>query len=115
MNLKETIQYYKKQREEYATKLSEITDEIAVLCNKTQPDIDDLFATPASFFTVYEHIGDYEFILGGDGRSAPWSEMREGKICEVTINEDVFLSERQLKILKSYIQEKYHFDHLIIK
>lgn len=27
---------------------------------------------------------EYEYVLGGDGRSAPWSEKRFGKMCTIT-------------------------------
>ena len=62
---------------------------------------------------VNKEIGEYEFILGGDDRSSPWSETRRGLIVTVKPKK-VYLSEQDYRDLKKIIRDKYKADHIII-
>lgn len=58
--------------------------------------------------------GRYEYILGGDGRSQPWSEYRNGLLCNVTINENIYLSDKQEEIIRRHFHNNLKFDKLNI-
>ena len=51
-------------------------------------------------FTISK--GKYKYILGGDGRSQPWDETREGDIYSVTISDGLLISNDQKKIIVQY-------------
>ena len=48
---------------------------------------------------VYE--GEYEYILGGDGRSSAYSEKRRGVICKVVT--EYYLEDNQDKIIQDFL------------
>lgn len=54
----------------------------------------------------------YNFILGGDGRSQPWDERREGIVCTVKI--DCIMDYDLTPILVRYMKEVIECDHVII-
>lgn len=48
--------------------------------------------------------GLYEYILGGDGRSQPWSENRKGIIAYVKINSIYYLSNENRDTVIKYLK-----------
>lgn len=54
-----------------------------------------------------KHTGEYEEILGGDGRSRPYSRMVEGEVVDITIADKIFLSKSQLNLVLNYYKDKY--------
>ncbi len=59
---------------------------------------------PIDGFVFEFKKGEYTYILGGDDRSAPWDEKRNGLIC--TIDSDFWFSEEQIRIIKKFLEEK---------
>lgn len=49
----------------------------------------------------------YEFILGGDGRSSAWSEMRNGNVLVIKLSPNVYVSDSNKSKLKDYIRLAY--------
>lgn len=102
------VKKYRAWLHNYESELNKIED-------LTQPKDFELYDGIEKFFT-YEVINkDYEFVLGGDGRSKPWSEQRTGDVFVITLNEGVWLSNVQTQMLKDYVKEKYSPDNLEFK
>lgn len=74
--------------------------------------IDQIKDFSSENFDIKTTTRNYEFILGGDGRSQPWSETRHGTLCEVTLK--VFLTHKQKDILEKNLAELFIFDQLKI-
>jgi hypothetical protein len=87
--------------------LHTLESELDVIKSCTQPTKEELFKEmfTGKYFKISESMGKYEYILGGDGRSRPWSEMRNGLICKVTINNDVYIDYTQEKCITTVIKE----------
>jgi len=50
--------------------------------------------------------GNYEYILGGDGRSQPWSQIRSGYICNVTLMPNIYLSNNHRDFIIRYLKNE---------
>jgi len=57
----------------------------------------------------------YEHILGGDGRSAPWSEMRQRFVVHVTTKVDIYVTQEQQELLTIKIKSIMQVDKVIFK
>lgn len=90
--------------------------DLELLTGKTQPETSALYNGIEEFFTVeINHNMEYEHILGGDGRSAPWSEQRTGKVAKIRINNDIWLNADQTKIILKYIEDLHQPDYVMYK
>ena len=86
-----------------------------MLRNLKQPETSELFNGIDKYVELKTNLNaKYEFILGGDGRSRPWSEERVGKVITITIKEGVYLSYDQKDVVKSYAAT-LNPDHIIVK
>lgn len=56
---------------------------------------------------------EYNYILGGDGRSQPWDEKRTGNVLNITTT-DIYFSEENLKKLVEYIKATNSFNAIFI-
>ena len=101
--LAESIVFHTKQLENCKQELESLKD-----CR--QPVMDELYNNMKSLFTVETNQGKYEHILGGDGRSAPWSEQRTGLIAVITITKDIYLDDRQKDIVKRFVNDVHKAD-----
>lgn len=88
-------------------KLEEIPTHLLI---KEIEGIKELKTTNTKGFKVNVYNGNYEHILGGDGRSRPWSEERKGVICDVQSN--YYLTEIQEKLISEYIKHLGKIDRL---
>lgn len=83
--------------------------ELAKLEGKTELTIADLlqdYTGHGQGFLKFTLKPDkFEYILGGDGRSQPWSETRKGKVLHINCNiEDLYVSSENLQKLVHYIK-----------
>ncbi len=115
MNLEQEKQFLKDRIEEFETKAMKYRERYLKIRNCRQPDTSELYNGIESYFTFEERFGTYEHVLGGDGRSRPWSENREGGILTVKINEGIYLDQEQLAIIKGYVDKKYNPEHIEFK
>jgi len=97
-------------------KVLDLNNEIERLSKQSQPTISELYANIDKFieFVILEN-SSYEHILGGDGRSRPWSEQRKGKVAEIIIKDLVFLSDEQIEVVKEYVNRIYKPDYITFK
>jgi hypothetical protein len=102
------IEKYKNWLRIYESELNEIK-------SLTQPQDWELYDGIEKFFTYVKESKSFEFVLGGDGRSKPWSEQRTGNVFIITLNEGVWLSDVQKQMLKDYVKEKYSPDDIQFK
>lgn len=72
----------------------------------------DLYNGIEKYITTTKREGIYQYILGGDGRSSPWSENRIGVIATIKINKGFYLNDEQKNVVKEYVKEKYKPDHI---
>lgn len=96
----------------HKTIVSKLDKKLTVLKESKQPDTKDLYGDISKYINLDIKVKDYQYILGGDGRSQPWDETRNGTVCSISINKHVYLSGDQQKIVKDYIQNVYNPDHI---
>jgi hypothetical protein len=109
--IKQRSKQFIEKLEDQANKL----EKILILADKfKQPTVSELYNGIEDYFSVRTINGNYEHILGGDGRSLPWSETRTGKITIVKINEDIYLSSDQINTVREYVKNKHNPDHVQI-
>ena len=96
-------------------RLEDLKKEIEFLKDKRQPKTSELYNGIENFFTVTITNSTYEFILGGDGRSAPWSEKRSGLVATIKVNDGIYLNSDQKEIVKQYVKEVHNPDHIVFK
>jgi hypothetical protein len=65
-------------------------------------------------FKIDKKHGKYQHILGGDGRSQPWDETREGIICTITSSE-YYLTSDQISEVKKIMLKEPDVDHVEFK
>ena len=112
MELIERIEEAEKGVENHKKYLKQYESSLEKLKKCTQPTNKELYDNMERYFTYQIINRRYKFILGGDGRSAPWDEIRTGEVGEVLINENLFLSGNQLQIVFQYIKSQFVIDHI---
>ncbi len=60
----------------------------------------DIVGDSHQYCTSILEVKEYEYILGGDGRSAPWSETRSGPVLTIKFLPDVYLNMNALNNIK---------------
>lgn len=92
-------------------------EEITIISKCKEIFISDLIVDfekeHSDYMTKNEVSGNYEFILGGDGRSRPWSEQRFGKILELKLS-DVYVSDEDLRKFHEYLKTTTKFNSIKI-
>lgn len=113
--LKKRREYLKETIESKYSSIIEMEKELESLNKSVQLSNFDLYKSINEIVSYTKSEKKYEHILGGDGRSQPWSEQREGLVIEVTIKEGVFLNSTQEEIVKSYINDIEVSNKIIFK
>lgn len=103
--LEEAIEFFNKR-------ILETETEYNYLKGTVQPTFKQLYNGIENYFSVSIHQGVYTDILGGDGRSSPWSDNKNGIIAKIKINNGVYLSDEQIKIVKDYVKRVHVCDHV---
>ncbi len=96
----------------HSISLSYCKKELEQLKDCIEVDNTMLYEGIDKFFTVETITGIYEHVLGGDGRSRPWSENREGKISKIKLNKKYYLNESCKSIIKEYVKTSYGSHHV---
>lgn len=120
--IKEELQELKRSKEHHLKSLKTIEDKILKLeslkevsTTQLMKDISLAIENNLKSGNIYFILkkGKYNYILGGDGRSQPWDELRDGIICEVkTI---YYLDNTQKELIQSYLKsikkiDKFNFE-----
>jgi hypothetical protein len=113
MDLEEKKQELQKDINNYSYWLKENKAHLHQLKNCRQPETSELYNNMDSLISVTKEKGNYEFILGGDGRSQPWSETREGIIATITLAKGIYLSGEQKRIVRTYVKEIHNPDNIV--
>lgn len=92
------------------TDLKERKEELKYLeqCKQIKPF--ELIERINDFISVETKEGSYEHILGGDGRSRPYSEQREGLISIVTFKEKIYLTDQIKGLIIHFVKDKFESD-----
>ena len=80
---------------------------------KELSQISELKSGKVKGFSINVYNGNYQYILGGDGRSQPWDETRKGVICDVETS--YYLTDVQRKLIGEYLKSLGKIDKLNIK
>lgn len=97
--------------DDYSEIVKEAKEELEILKDCKQPNTVQLYNGIEEYFTVEKIYGTYEYILGGDGRSQPWSENRTGLIAKIKLKKGIYLSQEQRKIVEDYVISTHKPDH----
>jgi hypothetical protein len=89
------------------SKLLKLEQELKQLQDIVEVTTKDLYSNIEQYFTVEVFYKSYERILGGDGRSSPWSETVKGNVAIVKLNNKYYITEQQKEIIKEYIYNVY--------
>lgn len=114
MNLEDKKSQLRNDIRRYSRYLDQFKKKLDFIENCIQPKTIELYKGIDNFFKVKISEGQYEYILGGDGRSQPWSEYRTGRIAEIKLNKGIYLNDKQLEVVKEYVRECHNPDHLKI-
>lgn len=114
MDLTEKIKNLEYDYERYSNWAEQNKHQLNKLRLCKQPSNEDFYKDIRMYVDIKISKKDYMFILGGDGRSVPWDEKRNGIVAEAIIKDGVYLSNNQKKILKDYIKNTETVDHITI-
>ena len=98
--LEENIRVYTKRLEDDRDELERVKDAKELTLSALIKD----WELQREYMTVTKAKGSYEHILGGDGRSMPWSEKRSGTVMTVRIKKTVYVSKEDLHKFRKYIE-----------
>lgn len=116
MELQQLIEQYKKELSYHQERVESYNRKLEVLSKMTQPTAEEFYEniTSDKFYTVVLENKEYEYILGGDGRSSAWSEWRDGVVLTVRVKSEYYLANELITALTNYIKEKFNgqYNHL---
>ena len=120
MELREKIQTFKSEEGRLINKLDNIQrliiqyEQLTTITNSLLVlelgQIETLKICATKGFEINIYQGKYRFILGGDGRSQPWDEQRQGVICD--IKSRYYLDESQRDIVTMYLKSLGQIDDI---
>jgi hypothetical protein len=113
MELQEKIIELNIEINKYSKLIEEYQKQLNILKDCSQPSVIDLYNGIEKYYTCNVEYTSYKYILGGDGRSHPYSEIRRGLVATIKINEGIYFNLKQLNIIKEYIREKHNPEHII--
>jgi len=121
--MKEKIKELTQSRERLLQRVKEIEKEIVKYESLTEVAIPDLmkelsdirelssYTTKGLDIKIYD--GKYEHILGGDGRGTPWSEDRDGRVCDIETS--YYLDDLKKRSISGYLKSLGHIDKINFK
>jgi hypothetical protein len=116
MELQELIEKYKAEQKNHQEWVESYQIKLEELSKMTQPTAEEFYEniTTDKFYTTALENKQYEFILGGDGRSSAWSEWRDGVVLTVRVRSEYYLPNELITVLTNYIKEKFNgqYNHL---
>lgn len=111
-NLNEEIKKCEEAIERARTSIDVYTNKLESLKSRKQPTMEEFYENMSSYITVKSAFRKYMFETGGDGRSQPPEEERHGKVCRVEIDKAIYLNQRQLDLIKQYVNDVHSPDHI---
>lgn len=106
MTKSEKEEFWKEARKVHQDQIDQIDEKLKALQVMREISIKDLFTEYESGegFEVVKESGPYQYVLGGDGRSAPWDETRTGLVLKVKTPKDLYLSADDLHSFRVYLK-----------
>jgi hypothetical protein len=118
MNLKEEIAHYEKEIKSIETTLSHVKKRHSELLILTEIDsasiIRDIEMNDFNLVSLEVKEGNYEYILGGDGRSQPWSEIRKGNIGYLKFKANYYVSNDNRDVIIKYLKSTRRYNDVNI-
>jgi len=118
MTLKEEIQHYEKEVYNVSKTLIDLNKRYSELLTLTEIDsasiIRDIEMNDYNLVSLEAKEGNYEYILGGDGRSQPWSEIRKGNICYLKLKTNYYVSNENRDTIIKYLKSTRHYNDVNI-
>lgn len=110
MELQEHIEWLQKDYQGHYDIASSILKKLEKLRHSQQPSNEELYKHVKKYVDIEISTKDYMYILGGDGRSAPWDEKRNGVVADIKLKEGIYLSAAQLKIVEGFVNNTEKVD-----
>jgi hypothetical protein len=108
--LEERIKEYERDVKRSKSNLEEAEKALKDLKTRRSISTKELYNGINSYITIKIDDREYEDILGGDGRSRPWSETKKGKVADVYIKKGIYLDDIQRKIVIEYVSSLVEVD-----
>ena len=112
MTLQEKKENLNKDIEKIAYTLKSKKDLLDRLNNSYEPSKQDVLSSLKDYVDIELKTDKYEYILGGDGWSAPWSEIRKGLVATVNVKPNIYLQQSTLNVIETYVKEIHSPDHI---
>jgi hypothetical protein len=116
MDLQELIKQCCEEQNKHQKMIDTYQRKLNALTIMTQPTVEEFYhnITTDKYYSIVFENKKYEHILGGDGRSSAWSELREGVVLTVKVKEQYYLTNEFITTLTNFIKEKYQgqYNHL---
>lgn len=118
MSLQVEITKVKLEVERLENQLKNLKNRLQYLCKAVEVDLKDLIKSyhleDGNFFKTESKEGKYEYILGGDGRSSPWSETRIGLVLNITLDNRFYISNSTREKFEEYLKNIDDFKNINI-
>jgi hypothetical protein len=115
MNLEEKIKDVEARLKNVESSVVTFKEELVALKGKTQPTNKQLLTDVSCYVGLNVGKDKYTHILGGDGRSMPWSEERTGDVASLRVYPMHYLSKDQIEMVKRWVNDVYAPDHIVFE
>ena len=116
MELEKEIKNLEKDLDKYSRFLMETRKELSHLRKCRQPSFSELFNGIDKLITITHEKGkSYRNILGGDGRSRPYDEIKTGDVITININNGIYLTPIMKGFVEDYVKHSFNCDYIKFK
>ncbi len=112
MSLERKVKVIEDLKSRYEESIKLYNRQLSKLKSLVEVTANDLYNGIDRFIDVSIKEEKYEHILGGDGRSQPWSETRVGQVADVKIKAGYYVDEDDFDIITDYVRRKYNPVHI---
>lgn len=91
---------------QHQSQIDKLNVELSVLKDMQELSLKEIFKKYEALdgFESVKESGSFQYILGGDGRSAPWDEIRTGKVLKVTTPPDLYIPHNDMNKFAIYLK-----------
>jgi DNA integrity scanning protein DisA with diadenylate cyclase activity len=112
MNLEQQVKHLEDSIERYQESIDLSKYQLSRLKSLVEVTANDLYNGIDRFIDVVMKKESYVHILGGDGRSQPWSETRVSLVADIKVKSGYYVDEDDFDIITDYVRRKYSPVHI---